>query len=50
MKINNKHVISLVLALAMVLSCMPGIALVADAAEIEKPQGISIVQNYDAYK
>lgn len=50
MKINKKHVISLVLALAMVLSCMPGIALAAEAADTyDRPTGRSIVLNYDGY-
>lgn len=50
MKINKKHVISLVLALAMVLSCMPGIALVTNAAtQYDQLKGRSIVVDYDGY-
>ena len=47
---TNKRLISLLLTLAMVLSCLPGIALLASAAEIEKPQGISIVRDFDVVK
>ena len=50
MKINKKHVISLVLALAMLLSCMPGVALVTNAAaQYDKPEGRSIAVGYDDY-
>ena len=46
---TNKRLISLLLTLALVLSCVPGIALLAGAEEIAKPQGISIVQDFDEY-
>jgi len=50
MKNNSKKLISLLLAFAMVLSIMPAITLAASAAEIEKPVGVSIVQDYDVLK
>ena len=50
MKNNSKKLISLLLAFAMVLSIMPAITLAASAAEIEKPIGVSIVQDYDVLK
>ena len=46
---TNKRLISLLLTLVLVLSCLPGIALLAGAEEIAKPQGISIVQDFDRY-
>ena len=49
MKINKKHVISLVLALAMVLSCMPAITLAASAEETTLIPGRKIIVGYDDY-
>ena len=52
MKTNMKHVISLALAIAMVVSCIPGVALMAMAAEdatYDRPMGRSIVLDYDGY-
>ena len=46
---KTKRLVSLLLTLAMVLACLPGIALFASAEEIAKPQGISIVQDFDEY-
>ena len=50
MKINSKKMISLLLVFAMVLSILPAITLTTRAAEIERPQGISIVQDFDIYE
>ena len=50
MKNTSKKLISMLLVFAMVLSIAPAISLAANAAEIEKPTGISIVENYDGYK
>ena len=47
---TTRRLISMLLTMALVLSCLPGITLLASAAEIEKPQGISIVQDFDVVK
>ena len=48
---NYSKLFAVVLCLSMLLSCIPGMAFTAKAAEadITKPTGISIVENYDAY-
>lgn len=48
---NYSKLFAVVLCLSMLLSCIPGMAFTAKAAEAEitKPTGISIVENYDAY-
>ena len=48
---NYSKLFAVVLCLSMILSCIPGMAFTAKAAEadITKPTGISIVENYDAY-
>ena len=47
---TSKRLISALLTLALVLSCFPAITLAVSAVEIEKPDGISIVQGFDMYK
>ena len=53
MKTNMKSIISLALAFALVISCIPGTALVTLATEAattyDKPTGRSIAVNYDGY-
>ena len=49
MKNTGKKLISMLLVFAMVLSIAPAITLAANAAEIEKPLGISIVEDYNEY-
>ena len=53
MKNNMKHILSLALAFALVISCIPGAALVTMAADTattyDRPTGRSIVLDYDGY-
>ena len=43
--------LAVVLSLAMLISCIPGVVFTANATEatITQPQGVSIVENYDEY-